>query len=136
MSQPNGVRWGWLKLMYIMTIITAGGFGLGMILIPERFKSMFNENCDPVNYGILGSVYLAFGLLAILGLRAPLKFVPILLLQLTYKLAWFIGVFFPLTLREGFSSDMIVTVVIFALTIIGDLIAIPFPYIFSKQSVA
>ena len=133
MSQLNGVRWGWLKFMYIVTVITAGGFGLGMILIPGRLKSMFNESCDPMNYGILGSVYLAFGLLAILGLRAPLKFVPVLLLQLTYKSAWFIGVFFPLILREGFSSDMIATVVIFALTIIGDLIAIPFSYVFSKQ---
>jgi hypothetical protein len=133
MSQLNGVRWGWLKLMYILTVITAGAFGLGMILIPGRFKSMFNESCDPVNYGILGSVYLAFGLLALLGLRAPLKFAPVLLLQLTYKSAWFMGVFLPLILRGGFSSDMLMTVVIFALTIIGDLIAIPFPYIFSKQ---
>jgi hypothetical protein len=122
--------------MYIMTVLTAGCYGLGMILFPERLKSIFNESCDPVNYGIIGSVYLAFGLCAILGLRAPLKFVPVLLLQLTYKSAWFIGVLFPLILRGGFSLDMSVTVAIFALIIIGDLIAIPFPYVFSKQSAA
>ncbi len=31
MSKELNVRWGWLKFMYILTIVIAGGAGLGMI---------------------------------------------------------------------------------------------------------
>jgi hypothetical protein len=95
---------------------------------------MFNNVCDPVTYGINGSVFLAFGLLAILGLRAPLKFVPVLLLQLIYKVLWFVGVFLPLLVAGRFPTSETLTVVIFALVIVGDVIAIPFPYVFAKKS--
>lgn len=30
-SKEINVRWGWLKFMYIFTIVVAGGFGLGAI---------------------------------------------------------------------------------------------------------
>jgi hypothetical protein len=134
MSKNINVRWGWLKGMYIYTIIGAGGLGLGIIIIPDVVRSMFGWPAqDPIVLGICGSVYLAFGLLSILGLRSPLKFVPVLLLQLTYKLVWFIGVILPLLLEGKFPPYAVVYVVIFATYIIGDLIAIPFSYVFAKQ---
>lgn len=40
---------------------------------------------DPIVFGIVGGVYVAFGILSILGLRSPLKFMPVLLLRLFYK---------------------------------------------------
>jgi hypothetical protein len=86
MSKDINVRWGWLKGMYILTIIHAGGSGLGIILIPSIIRSIFGwPSQDPIVFGICGSVWVAFGLLSILGLRSPLKFSPLLLLQLTYK---------------------------------------------------
>lgn len=136
MSEGKGVRWIWLKVMYISTILIAGGFGLGIVFVPQQVKAIFDDSCDPINYGIMGSVFLAFGFLAILGLRAPLKFAPILLMQLTYKAVWLVGVVLPLLIAGRFPEDEIVTVVIFALTIVGDVIAIPFPYVFAKQSTA
>ena len=134
MSQNLKVRWGWLKVMYIYTIVVAGGFGLGVIIIPNVMKSVFRwPSQDPIVYGVMGSVYVAFGLLAILGLRSPLKFVPVLLLQLTYKAVWFIGVVVPLLALGEFPLYALLHVVIFASYIVGDLIAIPFPYVFAKQ---
>ena len=128
------VRWGWLKFMYIFTIVVAGGFGLGIIFIPNVITSMYRmPKQDPIIFGIVGSVYVAFGILSILGLRSPLKFVPILLLQLCYKVIWFIGVILPLLFVEPFPMHGISFVVIFAIFIIGDLIAIPFSYVFAKQ---
>ena len=86
MTEGLKVRWGWLKLMYIYTIVGAGGFGLGIIVIPNVMRSIFGwPSQDPIVFGVSGSVYLAFALLSILGLRSPLKFSPILLLQLCYK---------------------------------------------------
>jgi hypothetical protein len=134
MSQDLKVRWGWLKVMYIYTIVVAGGFGLGVIIIPNVMKAMFRwPSQDPIVYGVTGSVYVAFGLLSILGLRSPLKFVPILLLQLAYKAVWFIGIVVPLLALGQFPLYALLHVVIFASYIVGDLIAIPFPYVFEKQ---
>jgi len=135
MSQDNKVRWGWLKGMYIYTIVGAGGFGLGIITMPDAIRTIFDwPDQDPIVLGVTGSVYLSFALLSILGLRSPLKFSPVLLLQLSYKLVWFIGVILPLVMTAKFPSYAILYVVIFATYIIGDLIAIPFSYVFAKQA--
>jgi hypothetical protein len=135
MSEDINVRWGWLKFMYVYTIVVAGGFGLGLIVIPEVMKSMFGWPVEePIALGIVGSVYLAFGILSILGLRSPLKFVPILLLQLCYKSIWFVGVVLPLLVAGRFPDYGVFLAVVFATFIVGDLIAIPFSYIFARQS--
>jgi len=135
MSQDNKVRWGWLKGMYIYTIVGAGGFGLGIITMPDAIRTIFGwPGQDPIVLGVTGSVYLSFALLSILGLRSPLKFAPVLLLQLSYKLVWFIGVILPIVMTAKFPSYAILNVVIFATYIIGDLIAIPFSYVFAKQA--
>jgi len=134
MENQFKIRYGWLKGMYIYTILGAGLSGLGMILMPKTYSSMFNLPIqEPINFGIVGSVYLAFGLISILGLRSPLKFVPILLAQITYKTIWFLGVIFPLIFKGQFPQFALIMTIIFATFIIGDAIAIPFKYIFSKQ---
>jgi len=129
------VRRNWLKGMYIYTIIVAGLFGLGMIIVPELIKTLYAwPVAEPIVFGICGSVYLAFGILSVFGLRDPLKFSPVLLLQLFYKAIWFIGVVAPLAVAGKFPMYALGFVIIFATFIIGDLIAIPFAYLFSKQA--
>jgi len=135
MSKEMNVRWGWLKGMYILTIIHAGGSGLGMILMPSTIQSIFGwPSQDPIVFGICGSIWVACGLLSILGLRSPLKFSPLLLLQLTYKVVWFVGVILPALIAGKFPAYATGYVFFFAIYIIGDLIAIPFSYVFAKQS--
>ena len=135
MPEEHKIRYGWLKAMYIYTIVGAGGFGLGIIVMPTIMRNIFSwPSQDPIVYGVTGSVYLSFGLLSILGLKAPLKFVPILLLQLSYKVVWFIGVVAPLLFTGRLQSYAILHLVIFLSYIVGDLMAIPFPYVFGKES--
>lgn len=135
MSKPVNIRWGWLKFMYLYTIMGAGLFGLGILIKPDMIKSVFQWPADePISLGIVGSVYAAFGILSLFGLRDPLKFTPILLLQLCYKAVWFIGVVTPLLVSGRFPSYAFFTVVIFTTYIVGNLIAIPFPYIFTRES--
>lgn len=132
MSENGKVRMKLLKIMYIYTVIVPLLFGLGIILLPELMISMFGwPDQDPITFGITGSVYIAFGILAIFGLRDPIKFLPILLLQLFYKIVWFIGVIIPLLIIGEFPSYAILIAVIFLTYIIGDLIAIPFKLVFS-----
>jgi len=133
---PNDIkiRWKWVKFMYWYTIVGAGGFGLGIILMPKVMRTLFSwPFSDPIVFGVTGSVYLSFAFLSILGLRSPLKFVPVLMLQLSYKVVWFIGVILPILFAGKFPTYAILLVVIYATYIIGDLIAIPFSYVFSKS---
>lgn len=135
-SVGSDIRWGWLRLMYAYTIIGAGLFGLGIVVAPNFVISTFGWPLqDSVVLGVVGSVYIAFGLLSILGLRSPLKFVPVLFLQLFYKTVWFLGVALPLVVTGQFPAHGYVFAVIFLSFIIGDLIAIPFSYIFGKDTV-
>ena len=134
MENQIKIRYGWLKGMYIYTILVSGLTGFGIILMPKTYSSMVNLPIqEPINFGILGSIYLAFGLISILGLRSPLKFVPVLLAEITYKTIWFIGVIIPLILKGQFPQYALINTIIFATFIIGNAIAIPFKYIFSKQ---
>jgi hypothetical protein len=135
MSEDFKIRWGWLKFMYIYTIVGAGGFGLGMIFVPDAVKSGFKfPSQDPIVFGAFGCMLVSSGILSILGLRSLLKFVPVLLFQLFYKVIWFLGVLLPFLLRNELEFYVIVLIAIFASYIIGDLIAIPFSYVFSKES--
>lgn len=134
MGEKKTIRFGWLKVMYIWTILSAGVFGLGLLMVPEQLRAIFGwPSQDPVLFGIVGSVYVAFGLLAILGFGAPLKFVPILFLELCYKLIWYLVVFVPTLMAGRVQMYGWVFAGIFATFIIGNLIAIPFPYVFEKE---
>ena len=138
MAKPFVVRRGWLKFMYGYTIVGAGGFGLGIVLMPKAIRGVLGwPGGDPLAVGVMGSVYVAFAALSVLGLRDPLKLAPVLLLQLCYKSVWFAGVVVPLALTGRFQDYGIYGVliaVLFATYIIGDLIAIPFRYLLAPAS--
>ncbi len=136
MAQDEKIRIGWLKGMYIYTIVGAGLSGLFMVILPKKMIALNNfAPQDPIMFGIVASVWLAFGILSIFGFRSPLKFIPVLLMQLFYKSIWVIGVIVPLWIQGNLSSSDIPTIVVMLTYIIGDLIAIPFPYFFSKNTV-
>jgi len=128
------IRRGWLKAMYIYTLLGAGGFGLAMLVFPSAVQTTLRFPAqDPAVFKLYGCVLLAAGLIAIPALRYPLKFVPLLLLQLIYKPIWIILVALPFFLKGQFPLYVAAITVIFSIYIIGDLIAIPFPYLFSKE---
>jgi hypothetical protein len=61
----SGVRWGWLKIMYLYTIISAGLLGLGVVIAPDAMISMMGwPSQDPIIFGVFGSLYVAFGFLS------------------------------------------------------------------------
>ncbi len=134
MPGKNKINFGRIKFMYLYTIIGAGGFGLGIVLIPDAMTSFFRwPGQDPIAFGVMGSVWLGFGVVSLFGLRSPLKFSPILLLQLVYKLIWLIGIILPLIFSGKFPLYAILHLVIFSTYIIGDLVSIPFSYVFAKE---
>ena len=134
MGEDVLLRRHWLKAMYVLTAIGAGGFGLVALFFPSFARSAFRFPIqDPAVFELYGSVSLASGLIALLALRSPLKFVPMLFFQLVYKPIWLAVVAIPLFLQGQFPFYVVVISAIFLTFIIGDLIAIPFRYLFSKD---
>lgn len=134
MEKEGIVRYGWLRAMYIWTILGAGGFGLAVLFLPEVTRAAMGYPAqDPLLFGIVGCVYVAFGLLAILGFRSPVRFAPVLLLQLAYKSIWFIAVLLPAAIAGSVPTYGWMLAGIFATYIVGDLIAIPFPLLFERE---
>jgi hypothetical protein len=135
MVEKSKIRFRWLKVMYLWTIIGAGGFGLGMLAVPETLKALFGwPSQDPVLFGIMGSIFVAFGIVSILGFLSPLKFVPVLMVQLCYKVIWYIVVLLPNIAAGQVHMYGWILAGIFATYIIGDLIAIPFPYVCERET--
>lgn len=133
MTDEPRIRWGWLKGMYIYNIVATSAAGLIFIAFPGLLESLFKFPVqDSSSRAIYGSVLLAFGVVSILGLRAPLRVAPVLLMQVVYKLVWIATVALPIFLRGSFPTHILALVGIYATYIVGDLIAIPFAYVFGK----
>ncbi len=132
-ESAGSVRWGWLKAMYLWTLVGAGGFGLSLLAFPGMLQATLGfPPQDPVMLKVYGCVLLAAGLLGFPALRFPMKFVPLLLLQLVYKPLWIATAAVPLFLDGRFPLYVVVMTGIFLTYIVGDLIAIPFRAFFSK----
>jgi len=130
-TDTTKIRWGWIRFLYAYTIAGAGGTGLIMILAPGFVPSLFGmPDQDPFIFGVAGSVWLAFGILSVLGLQSPVRFLPVLLMQLCYKSIWLAGVVLPLLFRGGFPFYGVVFSLVMASYVVLDLIAIPFPVLF------
>jgi hypothetical protein len=119
--------------MYVYTIVGAGGIGLGLLIIPNTMMSLLGiPGQEPIIAGIAYSAWLAFAIVSILGLRSPLKFAPILLLQLTYKAVWFVAIIAPRAISADLPSFAITMSGLYITYVIGDIIAIPWKNIFAK----
>ncbi|MEO8515284.1 MAG: hypothetical protein ABI426_01000 [Flavobacterium sp.] len=83
--------------------------------------------------GVAFSFWAAFSLLAILGIFQPLKMMPLLLIQFSYKLIWLIIVAYPLYATNHLigSSAEDLTAINFK-GIIVDLLVIPWPYVINN----
>jgi hypothetical protein len=137
MDKDLRIRWGWLKAMYLYTLFGAGGTGFAMLIIPGTVQSAFRFPAqDPAIFMVYGCVLFASGVVAIPALLFPLKFVPLLLLQLVYKPIWLAVVAVPLFLKGLFPFPIVVFSIVFLTYIVGDLIAIPFRYLFTDKPAA
>jgi len=123
------VRYNWLKFMYVCTIVFGGVFGLGQLL---GFNLTGYPPQEPIWAGVGYSMTLAVAVLAVFGLRAPLRFSPVLLVEVIYKVIWFIAIIIPVSIAGQVPSYVINTAVVYAAFVVGDLIAIPFGYLFAK----
>ncbi len=126
-----------MKVLYVYTLVGAGGFGLWVLFAPGSLAAAFGLPApDPYLLGIGGAVDAAFGVIAALALRAPERFAPAFLLQLGYKALWLIVVFAPRAVHGGVPGYAWLIAVVFASYVVLDVIALPFASMLSRTSSA
>lgn len=111
-----------LRVVYALTFLTLGSKMWPIIISPDEMLEPFN--------GIVYAFWAAYSTLMILGVWHPLKMIPLILLQLFYKLVWVLGVAYPLWVAGQFDPMNSALFRSFSIAIIIDLFIIPWPYLF------
>ena len=115
-----------LKILYLYTMISTILVGILVLAAPSLFWTLSDmPEQDQFIFGIVGSVWLAFGICSALALRNLRKFVPVLLMQLIYKVIWIVVVFLPLTITGQGGIYGILLLIVFLTYVIPDLLFIP-----------
>ena len=83
---------------------------------------------DPMA-GVAQAFWCALSLLAVLGLRFPIKMLPLLLLQFAYKLIWILAVGYPLMERGDLDAGGQELFKANAIGVVIDVVAIPWLYV-------
>jgi hypothetical protein len=97
MSEVSTFRLYLLRAMYLFMAVGLAIFKMGpAILHPENLSPQ-----DSVVLSVLG----AFALLAVVGLRYPLKMLPLLFFELLWKSIWVVAFGLPLLLSGGLDPN-------------------------------
>ena len=110
-----------MRLLFVVTFLFLGADAWKAIV-------MHRGPWDPL-HGVAFSFWAAYSTLMILGLRHPLKMVPLLLLQFLYKIIWLVAVAYPLWSANQLSgSPASEMATVFVVGVVIDLLVIPWPY--------
>ena len=112
--------------LYLMRLLYLGNFVfLGLNVWPELINHV--GAWDPVK-GVAFAFWAALSTLSLLGVRCPLKMVPLLILQLLYKSIWVLAVALPMW--STFRSMELTRIM--GLGALVDIAIIPWPYVLAN----
>jgi len=109
-----------LRAMYLLIVV-----GLGLVIWPGFFNRTHPWG---LMNGVVSCMLVAFSLLALLGLRYPLRLLPILLWELTWKTVWLSVIAAPLW-TSGHMDDATLEIVVQCSLVVLVAIAIPWRYV-------
>ena len=101
--------------------------GLGSMIWPL----MFHHKPWDVMHGVAMSLLAALSALMALGIRYPLKMLPLLLFELLWKGIWLIAIAFPLWRAKQLDADTMETVRACLFGVVICPIVIPWPYVWA-----
>ena len=128
MTEPSTLRLYLMRALYLLNFAF-----LGMSVWPEIIHPA--KPFTPLD-GVAFSFWAALSTLCGLGLRYPLKMLPMLLLQLLYKTIWLLAVALPLSSAGQLGSATPDLTRTFVGGVIADLIVIPWGYVYAQYVVA
>ena len=121
---PDGVsifRLYLMRLLYLLNFV-----GLGLSVWPGIISHV--GVWDPM-HGIAVSCWAALSALCALGIRYPLKMLPLLMMQLFYKSVWVLAIGLPLRSAGQLDPVAAELLSVCAKGLVVDLIVIPWPYL-------
>ncbi len=128
MEDVGIVRLYLLRAMYALIAV-----GLGVTLLPSVITTSGNyANSDTV----IDAILLGFSLMALLGIRYPLKMLPVLLLELTWKTIWLLVFALPMHLNQELDQYAIETVFACGMGVVLTPLVIPWRYVMNHYIVA
>jgi hypothetical protein len=123
----------WLRFMFAVNIFVVGGLALAILIGGQPALTYFGFPTEELIFaGYVPSVMLAYAIMGIIGLRYPVKFAPVLLMQATGKIVWFLAIIIPQLATGSLPAFAVMLSATFIPLIIGDLIAVPWKYLFAK----
>lgn len=111
-----------MKALYLLTFVGVGYQAWAAIIAPEKPLETIE--------GIVYSFWVAYATLMALGLRYPLKMIPLLLLQLFYKAVWVLGVYLPMKNNDLITESAEGFLKICITAMLLDLFIIPWGYVY------
>ena len=124
MSPLSTLRLSLLRAMYLLMSVGLFITIWPAILLPtERLA-----NANSVVFSLLGSL----GVISLLGLRYPLKMLPILLFELLWKTVWIVAYAVPLCLGKGLDAYASETLFATGLGVVLVPLVLPWGYIFKN----
>lgn len=115
------VRLYLMRAMYLLNVVLVGSS-----VWPHLIRQ---SQALPLMDGVAYSFYVALATLSALGLRYPLKMMPLLFMQLSYKLAWLLALALPLSAAGALNPDLAGAVKPFLVGAALDILVIPWPYV-------
>jgi len=94
-ADPRIVRTGSLPV-YRLNLMRAGYLLMGIGLALTKWPVMLQDPAGlPLMDGVVAAMLTAMSLLALLGLRYPIKLIPLLVFESMWKLLWLVAVALP-----------------------------------------
>jgi len=123
-----------LRFTYAVNIMGAGAIGLALLVAPSAMYSFLGAEVVDSMWaaGYAYSYMFCLGVFCVLGLRSPLKFSAVLLLQASVKILWILAIVVPTLMAGPLHSYAVRFCGLFVLTIAGDLIAVPWRHFLAK----
>jgi hypothetical protein len=124
MTEVSTFRLYIMRLLYLLNFVL-----LGMSVWPGLINH--GKPWDPM-HGIAVSFWGALSALSGLGIRYPLKMLPLLIMQMSYKSIWLLAVYLPLRSADHLDSVATELFSVCAIGLVVDLIVIPWPYVLAN----
>jgi len=123
MKTVSTLRLNLLRVFYLVLVL---GIGLDMHVWSKLIYQVYSM---PTDSGIVICMLFALSAMSILGLRYPLRMLPVLFWEFTWKASWLLNVALPHWLRGQWSADLGTTTLDVGLIVIF-VPLVPWSYVF------
>ena len=117
-----------LRAMYLLIAV-----GLILSVWPDVFSSV-GKTAD--SHTVVGAILVSFSVLALLGLRYPLKLLPILIFELLWKSLWLLAFSLPAYLNGSMDEYSAGTTFACAMGVVLTPLVIPWRYVINEYVMA